>query len=401
MTTQIIITVCVLLLLAYLFDLSSKFTKIPSVILLLLLGWLVRQGSTFLEISIPNLNPLLPIFGTIGLILIVLEGSLELDYDRSKIPLIKKSLFVSLIPMLVLAFSLAFSFQYYGGYSLKNSLINAIPLSVISSAIAIPSAGNFSAFNKEFVIYETSLSDILGVIFFNFIALNPNINSGAFGLFFFEIFAILIISFIATIGLSLLLNKINHQIKFGPIIILILLIYGISKIYHLPGLVFILLFGLFLGNLDEFKRYKWIEKLQPEKLKKEVHQFSDIATEAAFLVRALFFILFGFLMETSEIINTDTLKWAVGIVIGIFIIRAVFLKLAKIELQPLLFLAPRGLITILLFYSINPWQQISIVNKSLIIQIILLSSLAMMFGVMFSKKDKAEKTIVTPQCGIE
>ena len=401
MTTQIIITVCVLLLLAYLFDLSSKFTKIPSVILLLLLGWLVRQGSTFLEISIPNLNPLLPIFGTIGLILIVLEGSLELDYDRSKIPLIKKSLFVSLIPMLVLAFGLAFSFQYYGGYSLKNSLINAIPLSVISSAIAIPSAGNFSAFNKEFVIYETSLSDILGVIFFNFIALNPNINSGAFGLFFFEIFAILIISFIATIGLSLLLNKINHQIKFGPIIILILLIYGISKIYHLPGLVFILLFGLFLGNLDEFKRYKWIEKLQPEKLKKEVHQFSDIATEAAFLVRALFFILFGFLMETSEIINTDTLKWAVGIVIGIFIIRAVFLKLAKIELQPLLFLAPRGLITILLFYSINPWQQISIVNKSLIIQIILLSSLAMMFGVMFSKKDKAEKTIVTPQCGIE
>lgn len=401
MTTEIIITVCVLLLLAYIFDLSSKFTKIPSVILLLLLGWLVRQGSTFLEITIPNLNPLLPIFGTIGLILIVLEGSLELDYDRSKIPLIKKSLFVSLIPMLVLAFGLSFAFQYFGGYSFKNSLINAIPLSVISSAIAIPTAGNFSAYNKEFVIYETSLSDILGVIFFNFIALNPNINSGAFGLFFFEIIAILIISFVATIGLSFLLNKINHQIKFGPIIILILLIYGISKMYHLPGLVFILLFGLFLGNLDEFKQYKWIEKLQPEKLKKEVHQFGDIAKEAAFLVRALFFILFGFLMETSEIINLETLKWAIGIVIGVLIIRAIFLKLAKIELLPLLFLAPRGLITILLFYSISPLQQIAIVNKSLIIQIILLSSFAMMFGVMFSKKDKVEKTTVVPQCDFE
>lgn len=401
MTTEIIITVCVLLLLAYIFDLSSKFTKIPSVILLLLLGWLVRQGSTFLEIKIPNLNPLLPIFGTIGLILIVLEGSLELDYDRSKIPMIKKSLFVSLIPMLVLAFGLSFAFQYFGGYSFKNSLINAIPLSVISSAIAIPTASNFSAYNKEFVIYETSLSDILGVIFFNFIALNPNINSGAFGLFFFEIIAILIISFVATIGLSFLLNKINHQIKFGPIIILILLIYGISKMYHLPGLVFILLFGLFLGNLDEFKQYKWIERLQPEKLKKEVHQFGDIAKEAAFLVRALFFILFGFLMETSEIINLETLKWAIGIVIGILIIRAIFLKLAKIEMLPLLFLAPRGLITILLFYSISPLQQIAIVNKSLIIQIILLSSFAMMFGVMFSKKDKAEKTTVVPQCDFE
>ena len=386
MTTQIIITVCVLLLLAYMFDLSSKFTKIPSVILLLLLGWLVRQGAEIFSISIPNLNPLLPIFGTIGLILIVLEGSLELDYDRSKLPMIKKSFLIALFPMLVFSFLLAFALQYFGGYDFKNCLVNAIPLAIISSAIAIPSASNLDAQNKEFVIYETSLSDILGVVFFNFIALNENINSGAFGHFIFEIVAILIVSFIATIGLSLLLNKINHHIKFGPIIIIVLLIYAVSKIYHLPGLIFIMLFGLFLGNLDEFKRYKWIEKLQPDKLKKEVHQFKEIAIEAAFLVRALFFILFGFLMETSEILNTETLPWALGIVLGIFIIRILFLKLAKIELFPLVFLAPRGLITILLFFSIAPEQQIGLVNKSLIIQVILIGAATMMLGMMMTKK---------------
>lgn len=387
MTTEIIITICILLLLAYLFDLSSRITKIPSVILLLLLGWAARQISVLLELPIPNLSLLLPIFGTIGLILIVLEGALELDYDTSKIPMIKKSVFLALIPMLVLAFCMSFAFQYFGGYPFKQCLVNAIPICVISSAIAIPSAGNLSAKSKEFIIYETSLSDILGVIFFNFIALNSDINSGAFGHFFFEIIAILIISFAATLGLSYLLNKINHHIKFGPIIIIILLIYGVSKLYHLPGLIFILLFGLFLGNLDEFKRYKWIEKLQPEKLKREVNQFRDIAGEAAFLVRALFFILFGFLMETSEIVNPDTLIWALCIVAAIFLIRAVFLKLAKIEIFPLLFIAPRGLITILLFYSITPDQQIALVNKSLVIQIILLSALVMMLGVMFSKKD--------------
>lgn len=386
MTTQIIITVCVLLLLAYMFDLSSKFTKIPSVILLLLLGWLVRQGAEIFSISIPNLNPLLPIFGTIGLILIVLEGSLELDYDKSKLPMIKKSFLIALFPMLVFSFLLAFALQYFGGYDFKNCLVNAIPLAIISSAIAIPSASNLDAQNKEFVIYETSLSDILGVVFFNFIALNENINSGAFGHFIFEIVAILIVSFIATIGLSLLLNKINHHIKFGPIIIIVLLIYAVSKIYHLPGLIFIMLFGLFLGNLDEFKRYKWIEKLQPDKLKKEVHQFKEIAIEAAFLVRALFFILFGFLMETSEILNTETLPWAIGIVLGIFIIRILFLKLAKIELFPLVFLAPRGLITILLFFSIAPEQQIGLVNKSLIIQVILIGAATMMLGMMMTKK---------------
>lgn len=389
MTTEIIITVCILLLLAYLFDLSAKFTKIPSVILLLLLGWLVRQASILINIQIPNLNPLLPIFGTIGLILIVLEGALELDYDRSKLPIIKKSFIVALLPMLLLAFAIAYAFHAIGGYDFKHCLVNAIPLTVISSAIAIPSASNLPASQKEFVIYETSLSDILGVVFFNFIALNPNINSGAFGAFLLELLAILIISFVATAGLALLLGKINHHIKFGPIIIMVLLIYGISKVYHLPGLIFILLFGLFLGNLDEFRRYPIIERLHPEKLKKEVHLFKEITVEAAFLVRALFFILFGFLMETDEILNPETFVWSVGIVAAIFLSRALVLRLTKIEIFPLLFLAPRGLITILLFYSISAEQQIPLVNKSMIIQVILLGALAMMLGMMMNGKKSA------------
>lgn len=386
MTTEIIITVCILLLLAYLFDLTSSRTKIPSVILLLALGWMVRQGATIFGIHIPNLSGLLPIFGTIGLILIVLEGALELDYDRSKLRMIRKSALVAVLPMIVLAAALSFALQYFGGYSFKDCMVNAIPLCVISSAIAIPTAANLNADKREFVIYETSLSDIVGVIFFNFVALNEDINTGAFGHFFIEIISILLVSFIATIGLSFFMSKIRHHIKFGPIIIVILLIYGVSKLYHLPGLIFILLFGLFLGNLDEFRRYKWIERLHPEKLKKEVLLFRDISGEAAFLVRALFFILFGFLMDTEEVLNPDTLGWAGAIVGGIFIIRAVFLRLAKVELLPLLFIAPRGLITILLFYSISPMNQVALVNKSLIIQVIVLSALLMMIGVMATKR---------------
>jgi Kef-type K+ transport system membrane component KefB len=104
MTIEIIIALCSLLLLTYLFDISSAFTRIPSVIILLLLGWVMRQASDFFQIPVPNLNPLLPIFGTIGLILIVLEGSLELELNKSKVPVIKKPLMLTLIPMLASAF---------------------------------------------------------------------------------------------------------------------------------------------------------------------------------------------------------------------------------------------------------------------------------------------------------
>jgi len=388
MTTTIIITFCILLLIAYVFDLTASKTKIPSVILLLLLGWSVRQLTVFLDVQLPDLFPILPVLGTVGLILIVLEGSLELELNKSKFGLIRKSFLGALVPMIALAFFLAFAFRYFGHFGLKDSLTNAIPFCVISSAIAIPSVRKLSSHNKEFVIYESSLSDILGVLIFNFLALNETIDRFSFGNFGLQILIITVISFIATIGLSFLLSKIEHHIKFFPIILLVVLIYAVLKIYHLPGLIFILLFGLSIGNLDELKRFNWIEKFKPDELNKEVTKFKELTIEAAFLIRALFFLLFGYLIETSEVLNAETFVWALVIVFLIFTFRTIQLKLSKLPLQPLLFVAPRGLITILLFLSIEPTHTISLVNKSLIIQVIILTALVMMFGLMADKPQK-------------
>ena len=381
----IIITFCIFLLIAYVFDLTSSKTKIPSVILLLLLGWTVRQLTVLLDAQLPDFSPILPVLGTIGLILIVLEGSLELELNKSKFGLIKKSFLGAFIPMIAMAFLLAFAFRYFGNFGLKDCLTNAIPFCVISSAIAIPSVRNLSSHNKEFVIYESSLSDILGVLIFNFLALNETIDRFSFENFGLQLLIIIFVSFIATIGLSFLLSKIEHHIKFVPIILLVVLIYAVSKFYHLPGLIFILIFGLSIGNLDELKRFKWIEKFKPDELNTEVITFKELTIEGAFLIRALFFLLFGYLIETSEVLNADTFIWALAIVFLIFIFRTIQLKLSKFPLQPLLFVAPRGLITILLFLSIEPTHTISLVNQSLIIQVIILTALMMMFGLMANK----------------
>jgi hypothetical protein len=50
------------------------------------------------------------------------------------------------------------------------------------------------------------------------------------------------------------------------------------------------------------------------------------------------------------------------------------------------FVAPRGLITILLFLGIAPEQRILLVNKSLIIQVILMTAIIMMLGLMITAK---------------
>lgn len=393
MTSTIIIAICLLLLVAYIFDISSSKTKIPSVIFLLTMGWFGQQIIAHFQFELPDLRPFLPLLGTVGLILIVLEGSLELELKNSTISMIRKSVVVALLPILLFAAIFAYIIHYVGNVSYFIGLANALPLAIISSSIAIPSAQNLQSPDKQFITYESSLSDIFGVILFNFVTLNDNFGASALWTFLFDILIMLIISFIATIMLAFLLSKINHHVKFLPIILMIVLIYEIAKIYHLPALIFILLFGIFLSNLDELIRFKIIQKLEPSILNKEVHKFKDLTSEIAFLVRALFFILFGYLINTQELLNMETIVWSVSICAGIFALRYIILKTFSVHIRPLLFIAPRGLITILLFLNIPLHQSTILINNSLIIQVVILTSFIMMIGLMTDKKKEAEPSI--------
>ena len=135
---------------------------------------------------------------------------------------------------------------------------------------------------------------------------------------------------------------------------------------------------------------KWVRKFNTDEIKTEIQKFKDLTIEGSFLIRALFFILFGYLLKESEILNRETMIWSLSIVAIIFVFRAIQLKLSKLELIPLLFIAPRGLITIILFLAIGPTDRILLVNKSLIIQVIILTTLIMAFGIMLTSKNRVE-----------
>lgn len=382
----VIITLCTLLLIAYLFDLTAAKTKIPSVILLMLLGWVLKQLTGYLGLSMPNLSAFLPVLGSIGLVLIVLEGSLELDMSKSKLSMFRKSFFGAAFSLIGISFLLAGLFMYFGQYPFRESLINAIPFSIMSSAIAISSVKNLREKDKEFIISESSLSDILGVLFFNFIVVNEVFDMGSFGNFGLKLLIIIAISFVATLGLLFLLSKIDHHIKFIPIILLVTLIYAIAEYFHLPALIIILVFGIFLGNIEKFRRFKFTEKFFPEGLAAEIDKFNKLTMEATFMIRAVFFILFGFLMDTSQIFNPGLLIWSISIMYLIYVIRTIQLKASKLPLKPLLLVAPRGLVTILLFLSISPAHRITLVNETIITQVIILTTLLMMIGVVLGDR---------------
>lgn len=382
MTYTLIIIICSILLFAYLFDVSSAKTRIPSVILLLLLGFFLKETALIFNADIPDINQWLIIFGNLGLVLIVLEGAMELELKRNKLAFILRSFVMAFIPIVLLSSGIALVIYHSYQIPFKTALINALPVAVISSAIAIPSARRFSGEKREFVTYESSFSDITGVLAFDFLVKNNNVNSTSVAWFSLELIITAVITLLATLLLAFMLDKIKHHVKFIPIILLTILIYTISKSFHLPALIFILIFGMFIGNLRIFSSFRFMSNFGSVKLQRDVEKFREITAEGTFLVRSLFFILFGFHLEQSEIFNADSVVWAAGVTLAIFMIRILSLTFLKFPLNPLLYIAPRGLITVLLYISIPEELHIDALNRSFITQVIIFTALIMMVGLI-------------------
>jgi hypothetical protein len=75
--------------------------------------------------------------------------------------------------------------------------------------------------------------------------------------------------------------------------------------------------------------------------------------------------------------------------------------IARVPIFPLLFVTPRGLVTILLFFGIPGSMAFPLVNKSLIIQVIVLTALFMMIGLMITGKKRSEEGKANHQATLE
>ena len=87
--SSILIVLPLLIIFSYLFDIFARRTKFPSVILLVLTGIVARFiTSLYGYDNFAFLDNLVPVLGTIGLILIVLEAAIELEIKKEKTEII-------------------------------------------------------------------------------------------------------------------------------------------------------------------------------------------------------------------------------------------------------------------------------------------------------------------------
>ncbi|HEY1062002.1 MAG TPA: cation:proton antiporter [Daejeonella sp.] len=386
-TYHILIVLCIVTIISYIFNIISDRLKVPSVILLIVCGMILKVVGDQYQMNFLVPRTVLELLGVIGLIMIVLEGALDLKITPDKKKLIIRSLLSAVSVLFITTIAIADILHFAFEIPFKQALPYSVAMGVISSAIAIPSVNNLSADKREFIIYESTFSDILGIMLFNYVISDKLLSLNTGLVFVWNLVLICLVSIICTVLILILLKYLKGHIKVFLILSILILVYSLSKQWHLPSLFFILVFGLVLNNAEPFLK-GWITGfLNPGKLNSVNRELKGMTAELAFLIRTFFFLLFGYSIDISLIISVPVIITGSIIIMVILLIRYVFLRyISKTNVFPELFIAPRGLITIILFYSIPVELMSDKFNEGVLSFVILISGLIMMFGILFSKQ---------------
>lgn len=390
----LLIAASVLLILSYGFNMLSVRTRIPSVIPLLLTGILTRQVCGWLGLEVPPTMLLLKIFGIVGLVLIVLEASIELKLEKDKAWLIIKAFLSALVILVFSSLGIAGIFMLIlpeAGFT--SCYANAIPFAVISSAIAIPGVSNMVGRKKEFIVYESTFSDILGILLFNLAINEGGITGRALGIVGIEVVLLSLGSIVVGILLIRFLSKAKTNVRFILLFSILILIFSIGELLEFSSLIVILLFGIVIANLHLFGQKRLERWFGEESFHTSIGQMHTMTIESAFLIRTFFFFIFGFSFRLESLLDMNVILIGVLIIFLLYTVRFIYLRfLARAETFPELLIAPRGLITVLLYYNIPKPLSLGIVSEGVLFFVVLITSLLMMYGLIRSgSQESAEQ----------
>lgn len=387
---NIIIIASLVIILSFFFSALSQKTNIPSVLMLIVLGIGMKLGLDAMELGEINFFPILEVLGIVGLIMIVLEAALELELKREKLWPILNAMAIALIGLLLSTWVAALILEYYiEGMSMQAAWLYATPLSILSSAIIIPSVTGLNEKKKEFHIYESTFSDIMGIMLFYFLTgqIEHTGDSSGIAGFFGNLGLTIAISVVASYLLVLVFQKIRGHVKLFLLISVLLLLYALGKKMHLSSLIIILIFGLVIGNMKLFFRGRLNKWLDVEKAKHIYEDLHVITIETAFVVRTFFFVIFGLTISLASLLSLEVATISILILVSIYVIRFALLRVfLGSDLVPQLYVAPRGLITVLLFYAIPHEVEVEAFEPGILLFIIIATSLIMTFAMVYDKK---------------
>jgi len=179
-------------------------------------------------------------------------------------------------------------------------------------------------------------------------------------------------------------QKIKSEVKLFLFFAVLILFYAIGKLFHLSSLLMILVFGMVLENRALFFSGFLKKFLDEENVKKVLVDFKLLTRESSFVVRTFFFFILGMSITLAGVFVPYILFLTAYFIIGLFAFRWLIFKLIfKKNYFPQFLIAPRGLISILLFFAIPKEFRINDFELGILLLSIVVTSLFMAWALVF------------------
>jgi Na+:H+ antiporter len=368
-----------LLVLAFVANRLSRWTRVPDVIVLLATGILL--GPVLHWVDAARFGAITQGFGTLALILILFAAGLELDLRHA----LKQ--FWGAMVLSLLSYGLTLTgIACFCIYALKMqrmpALLVAAPLACISGSIVLPVLDQLDLRKalKTILIVEASFGDGIGAlgvgVLLDIASGNGATSSGALpailrrlGLFpgtrgaiAGGVAALLLFKFLLALALAVgagflwvrLLPMISDK-QYWQVLTFAAVLLVYSGIHALGGseLFAVMVFGGTLANLPDplNRRSEFGFAILAPDPSRQIHSFHS---ELAFLVRSFFFVLLGAIIEFGGL--RKELIPSLGILGVLFVARAIAVQLSRVawrgatprEREFAVLMIPRGLITAVL-----------------------------------------------------
>lgn len=345
-----ILTASLFLLVAFAVERLDRASGLPSVVVMIALGIIAKPALRSMGVLVEGLEAVVPVAGAVGLVLIVLEGALDIELRRERLRIAGKAFLFAAGALLIYGILFSAVAVRFLKLTLFQGALLAVPFTLISSAIAIPGSHSLNPHEREFIVYESSVSDILGVlVFFALLHSHSTLKGFLTTLGGGGLLSLLLAIACSTV-LVFISTRATAHVRFVPLLASLFALYSIGELLHLSPLIMVLLFGLMLNNRSVLKRIPSLSALAGRLSTATVEEFKVLVRELTFAVRGFFFFLLGYSTSLSDFALARS--WIVAAAILLLIYVGRFIALRQFD-RPLAasvtWIAPRGLITVLLY----------------------------------------------------
>jgi cell volume regulation protein A len=333
-----------------------KKTRVPDIPLLLGIG--VLLGPVLHLVDSETLLPLAPYVGTLALLMIMLEGGMNLDVDRVVRQLKWVFLLMSLA-FLLATVCIAAALHLCLGMPVPLSLLLGAALGCTSGAVVIPLVQEMrlAANTRTLLTLEAALGDALAVVAVLFLIqymdapiANPGLQismmanafllSGILG----GVGGVFWVRFLARVG--------RMPLSYMLTMAAILLLYGACEAFHSSGVFAVLVFGMAMTNAESIMKkmpakYQYDWDATDFALHDTIRWFHD---EVTFIARVFFFVYLGMLFNVAGF-TLRMILVSCGIVVLVYLTRYLSIRIVgwfgrkqpPFEREIITGMAPRGL----------------------------------------------------------